>query len=455
MKKSIKWLLIIVAVLLIAWFAFSAYNKGKDSGEKVTVETVAKRVIVETVTASGNVYPEVEVKISPDISGQITNLMVQEGDSVKKGQVLARIYADIYALQKDQAAAQVAQARATVANSEAALLALQATLKNAEDNYKRNKTLFDQKVISQAELEQIETTYQSAQANYNAAKQNIRSLEAGTNVSQSGLSRANKDLSRTTIVAPMDGVVSSLSIKEGESVAGNSFNVGTEMMRVADMNIIEVRVDVGENDIVKVNLGDSADVEVDAYNNRKFKGVVTQIASSTKSNSLTGATTTDVTNYEVRIRLDKASYSDLIDPAKPRRFPFRPGMNASADIKTKRKDNVLSVPIAAVNARLKGSDKSLADSKKEKATTTGTDEDQNTSATAGDEMEEVVYVLQADNTVKKILVKSGIQDMNYIEILSGLTGNEKVVSGPYSAISQTLKDGTKVKVVTKEELFKK
>lgn len=454
MKKSVKWILIIVALIVIAGFAYSAYNKGKNTGEKVTTETVVKRTIVETVTASGNVYPEVEVKVSPDISGQVTNLMVQEGDSVKKGQVLARIYADIYALQKDQAAATVAQSRATVANSEAALLALQATLKNAEDNYKRNKTLYDQKVVSKAELEQIETTLQSAQANYNAAKQNIRSLEAGTQVSQSGLSRANKDLSRTTIVAPMDGVVSSLSIKEGESVAGNSFNVGTEMMRVADMNIIEVRVDVGENDIVKVNLGDSADVEVDAYNNRKFKGVVTQIASSTKNSSLT-ATTTDVTNYEVRIRLDKASYSDLIDPAKPRRFPFRPGMNASADIKTKRKDNVLAVPIAAVNARLKGSDKSLADSKKEKATNTGAEEDQNTNATPGAEMEEVVYVLQADNTVKKVLVKSGIQDMNYIEILSGLTGNEKVISGPYSAISQTLKDGSKVKVVSKEELFKK
>ncbi len=454
MKKSVKWLLIIIAVIVIAGFAYNAFNKSKNTGERVTTEPVAKRTIVETVTASGNVYPEVEVKISPDISGQVTNLMVQEGDSVKKGQVLARIYADIYALQKDQAAATVAQSRATVANSEAALLALQATLKNAEDNYKRNKTLYDQKVISKAELEQIETTFQSAQANYNAAKQNIRSLEAGTQVSQSGLSRANKDLSRTTIVAPMDGVVSSLSIKEGESVAGNSFNVGTEMMRVADMNIIEVRVDVGENDIVKVNLGDSADVEVDAYNNRKFKGVVTQIASSTKSSSLT-ATTTDVTNYEVRIRLDKASYSDLIDPAKPRKFPFRPGMNASADIKTKRKDNVLSVPIAAVNARLKGSDKSLADSKKEKATSTGADEDQDTNTGSGAEMEEVVYVLQPDNTVKKVLVKSGIQDMNNIEIVSGLTGNEKVVSGPYSAISQTLKDGAKVKVVTKEELFKK
>lgn len=454
MKKSVKWLLIIIAVIVIAVFAYNAYKKGKNTGERVTTESVARRTIIETVTASGNVYPEVEVKISPDISGQVTNLMVQEGDSVKKGQVLARIYADIYALQKDQAAATVAQSRATVANSEAALLALQATLKNAEDNYKRNKTLYDQKVISKAELEQIETTFQSTQANYNAAKQNIRSLEAGTQVSQSGLSRANKDLSRTTIVAPMDGVVSSLSIKEGESVAGNSFNVGTEMMRVADMNIIEVRVDVGENDIVKVNLGDSADVEVDAYNNRKFKGVVTQIASSTKNNSLT-ATTTDVTNYEVRIRLDKASYSDLIDPAKPRSFPFRPGMNASADIKTKRKDNVLSVPIAAVNARLKGSDKSLADSKKEKATSTGADEDQQTNSGTSDEMEEVVYVLQPDNTVKKVLVKSGIQDMNNIEILSGLTGNEKVVSGPYSAISQTLKDGTKVKVVTKEELFKK
>jgi HlyD family secretion protein len=219
------------------------------------------------------------------------------------------------------------------------------------------------------------------------------------------------------------------------------------------MSVLEVRVDVGENDIVKVNIGDSADVKVDAYNNRKFKGVVTKIASSTKTSSL--ASSNDVTNYEVRIRLNKDSYSDLAT----KKFPFRPGMNASADIKTKRHDNVLAVPITSVNARVKGSDKSMADRKKEEEkmksgdnNNANTDENQ---ALAGDELEEVVFILQKDGTVKKGVVQSGIQDISYIEILGGLKDGEQVISGPYDAISQKLKDGMKVKVVPKEDLFKK
>ncbi|HRO69503.1 MAG TPA: efflux RND transporter periplasmic adaptor subunit, partial [Chitinophagaceae bacterium] len=280
---------------------------GKDGkGEKVAVEKVSKRTIVETVTASGNIYPEVEVKISPDISGEITELNVQEGDSVKKGDVLARIFADIYALQRDEAASQVGQTQASVENSKAALEATKATLDQAKQAYDRNKMLFDQKVISQAEFEQFETNYRSAQANYNAALQSIRGLQANVVAAQTGLTRANKDLGRTTLVAPMDGVISSLKVKKGERVAGNSFNVGTEMMTVADMSVMEVRVDVGENDIVKVNIGDSADIELDAYNNRKFKGVVTQIASSTNATAAAAATN-DLTTYEVRIRLDRDS----------------------------------------------------------------------------------------------------------------------------------------------------
>jgi len=253
----------------------------------------------------------------------------------------------------------------------------------------------------------------------------------------------------------MSGVISSLKVKKGERVSGNSFTVGTEMMTVSDMSVLEVRVDVGENDIVKVNIGDSADIEVDAYNNRKFKGAVTEIASSTKT-SLTSASTNDVTNYEVRIRLDRESYKDLLDSAGKKRFPFRPGMNASADIKTKRHDNVLAVPITSVNARVKGSDKSMADKKKEDEKIKK-DEDESDQANTGydDELEEVVFVLQPDGKVKKVVVKSGIQDINYIEILSGLKAGDEIITGPYNAISKTLKDGTKVKVVPKDKLFEK
>ena len=446
MKKVLKWVLIGAGALLVIFF-IGTKLKGKDKTEKVAIEKATRRTIIETVNASGKVYPEVEVKISPDISGQITELNVEEGDTVKKGQVLARIYADIYSLQRDEAASRVNQSRATVDNSKASLQSLQSALDLAKQNYDRNKTLFDQKVISKSELDVFENSLRTAQANYNAALQNIRSLEAGVQTTQTGLSKANKDLSRTTIVAPMDGVVSSLKVKKGESVAGSSFNVGTEMMTVSDMAGIEVRVDVGENDIVKINIGDSADVEVDAYNNRKFKGIVTKIASSTKSGSAL-TSTNDVTNYEVRIRLNPDSYRDLIGKT----FPFRPGMNASADIKTKRVDNVLAVPIMAVNARVKGSDKSMADKKNEQKKEEGDE-----AAGGGDdnELEEVVFVLQKDGTVKKALVRSGIQDMNYIEILSGINAGDEIIAAPYAAISKTLKNGMKVKVVSREELFEK
>lgn len=447
MNKKLKWGLIITVALLVLAGIGRKLSSG-DKEEKVVVEAAIKRTIVETVNASGKVYPEVEVKISPDISGEITELNVEEGDSVRKGQVLARIYADIYALQRDEAASRVNQTAANVENSKAAQDALRATLRQAQLTYDRNKKLFDDKVISRAELEQYETTLRSAQANLNAAEQSIRGLQASVQGTQVSLSRANKDLSRTTLVAPMDGVVSSLKVKKGERVAGNSFNVGTEMMTVADMAVLEVRVDVGENDIVKISIGDSADVEVDAYNNRKFKGVVTKIASSTKGGAALAASN-DITNYEVRIRLDKSSYEDLARLP----FPFRPGMNATADIRTKVVQNVLAVPITAVNARVKGSDKSMADKKKEESETK--DQEESAATATGDELEEVVFVLQKDGTVKKAVVRSGVQDINYIEILSGLKLGDQVITAPYSAISKTLKDGTKVKSVKKEELYEK
>jgi HlyD family secretion protein len=449
MNKSLKWILIIVGVLAVLFVGAKMLGGKSSSGTKVTAEKAQKRTIIETVNASGKVYPEVEVKISPDISGEITELNVKEGDSVKRGQILARIYADIYSSQRDEAAARVMQSQATVANSEASLTALKAQLDQAKTNYDRNKDLYDQKVISKAEFEQFETQYRTAQSQYNAAQQNIRSLKAATQSTQTSLVAANKNLGRTTLVSPMNGVISSLSVKKGERVSGNSFTVGTEMMRVAEMDVMEVRVDVGENDIVKVNIGDSADIEVEAYNNRKFKGVVTQIASSTKT---TQTSSGDVTNYEVRIRIDASSYSDLVDPSKTKRFPFRPGMNASADIKTKRKDNVVSVPIASVAARMKGSDKTVADEKKEKEKGKDDNTDVNIS---GDALEEVVFVIKKEGTVEKRIVTTGIQDMNYIEITSGLKEGEQIVTAPFDAVNKTMKSGDKVTIVAKDKLFQK
>ncbi len=461
MNKTVKWILIILGILIVVLIVGKMIAGKGDEGIKVSTEKATKRLIIETVNATGKVYPEVEVKISPDISGEITELNVLEGDSVKKGQVLARIYADIYATQRDQAAAAVNQQQAMTANSQSQMDALKASMDQAERTYNRQKQLLDDKVISKAEFEQAESGYLSAKANYNAAIESIKGNKASIVSAQANLSRANKDLSRTTLIAPMNGVISSLSVKKGERVAGNSFALGTEMMRVADMTVMEVRVNVGENDIVKVNIGDSADVEVDAYNNRKFKGIVTQIAASTATSAsgLASTTSNDVTNYEVRIRLDAGSYSDLIDPTKSKKFVFRPGMNASADIKTKRHDNVLSVPINSVSARVKGSDKSIEDKKKEDKKNKPKDDqdnqDNNNANVNSDELEEVVFVLQKDGKVKKTIVKTGIQDINYIEILNGVNTGDEIVTGPYNAVSKTLKDGNKVKVVPKDKLFEK
>jgi len=344
MSKSLKWILLIVALLTVIFLVFRRKGGGAKI-ENVATEKATKRTIIESVSTSGKIYPETEVKVSPDFSGQVTELRVSEGDKVKKGQILARIN------------------------------------------------------------------------------------------------------NRSSIEAPIDGVVLSLKVKKGESVTGNSFSVGTEMMMVADMSVLEVRVDVGENDIIKINIGDSADVEVDAYNNRKFKGVVTRMANSTKGSSGIMSSSNDVTNYEVRIRLDSTSYKDLAD--KP--FPFRPGMNASAEIRTKRIENTLAVPIAAVNARVKGSDKSMEDKRiEEKAIK---DEDAASPPAKENELEEIVFVLQKDGIVKKVVVESGIQDINYIEVKKGLMEGDEVVIGPYAALSKNLKDGMKVKVVPKDKLF--
>ncbi len=449
MNKKLKWTLIAVGALALVWVAVKKFG-GSKAEEKVATEIAATRTIIESVNASGKIYPEVEVKISPDISGEITELNVAEGDSVRRGQVLARIYADIYALQRDAAASRLNQSSATVDNGRASLDALKANLDLAQQNYDRNKKLFDDKVISRAEFEQYETTLRSAKANYNAAQQNIKGLQAVVSSSMTDLNKANKDLGRTVLVAPMDGVISSLKVKKGERVAGNSFNIGTEMMTVADMSTLEVRVDVGENDIVKISIGDSADVEVDAYNNRKFKGIVTKIASSTSAGSVLSSSN-DVTNYEVRIRLLKDSYADLAG----NRFPFRPGMNASADIKTTRIDNILSVPITAVNARVKGSDKNMEDKKNEENDKNAANDGVTVDTGGGDELEEVVFILQPDGTVKKGVVTTGIQDINYIEVRSGLKAGDVVVTAPYNAISKKLKDGMKVKVVSKDKLFEK
>jgi HlyD family secretion protein len=317
------------------------------------------------------------------------------------------------------------------------------------------KQLFEDKVISRNEFNIAEAGYKSAEANYNAAKQGIRGNEAAVAGARANLAKANKDLGRTVIVAPMNGVVSLLSVKKGEKVAGNSFNVGTEMLRIADMSNIEIRVDVGENDIPKLHLGDSAVITVDAYNDRKFRGVVTQIASSNNgasAQSSLGNTSTDVTNYKVYIRILTESYADLLGRGKGT-FPFRPGMSASADIQTRTHANVLSVPINAVTTRDPNEKAAGANKKDEKGKDEGMVKDEVREEAT--ELDVVVYVINADNTVKKVKVKTAIQDINYIEITEGLKAGDMVVSGPYEVVSKTIKEKDRVKVVEKKDLFDK
>jgi HlyD family secretion protein len=448
MNKTTKWIIIGSVLLLVVLVIMSKSGVfGKKEGTKVTAEKAAKRTIIEVVNASGKVYPEVEVKVSPDISGEITELTVQEGDTVKKGQLLARIYADIYSIQRDQASFGVDQSKAQVANSKAGLDALQAQLDQAQKNYDMQKKLFDDKVISKSEFNVAEANFKTAKANYNAGVQNIKGVSASVQSAEASLNRANKDLGKTTIIAPMDGVVSLLNVKKGERVAGNSFNVGTEILRIANMDKIEVRVDVGENDIPKVKLGDSALVTIDAYSDRKFKGLVTQIASSNNgasSQSALAATTNDVTQYKVYVRLLPESYKDLLGKGI---FPFRPGMSATADIQTKTQLNVLSVPINAVTTRDKNN---IVVNKDDKEAS-----DINAPAPSLDDLDVVVFILGADGKVKKAPVKTGIQDINYIEITEGLKEGDEVVTGPYDIVSKTLKDSVEVKKVDKKELFEK
>jgi HlyD family secretion protein len=452
MKRKLLWITgTLVALIILLVVLKSSGVIGKEEGVKVATEKVTRRTISETVNASGKVYPEIEVKVSPDVSGEIVELQVEEGDSVRRGEILARIYADIYTSQRDQASAIVNQQQASVENNRAQLESLKSAMNLAERTYNRQKQLLAEKVISAAEFEQAENAWATAKANYNAAVQGIRSSQAGVESARSSLMRANKDLSRTVVVAPMNGVVSLLNVKKGERVVGNSMMAGTEMMRIADMSKIEVRVDVGENDIPKVHLGDSAMIEVDAYNNRKFKGVVTQIASSSATIAQPGTTTNDVTNYKVYIRLLPESYKDLIDPARPKAFPFRPGMTASADIFTKTKTNILAVSINAVTTREKGTDNVANEKKDEKKPEEGLQETEK--AGLSSDLDEVVFVLQPDKTVKRVTVKTDIQDINYIEVLQGLKEGTEVITAPYNVISKTLKDGMKVQVVEKDKLF--
>ena len=446
MNKKLIWILVGLAAIIVLLVGLKKAGViGKETGEEVTSEKVQLRTITESVNASGKVYPEIEVKVSPDISGEIVNLFVEEGDKVTKGQVLAKIYADIYSTQKDQATANVNQFQAQYENIKASLSGLKTSYENTKTTYERYKKLLDDKIVSRSEFEQTEQSFRSAESSYLGALQTIKSGAAQIQGVRAQLSRAEKDLARTTITAPMDGIVSSMSVKKGERVVGTAQMAGTEMMRVADMKSIEVRVDVGENDITKVKIGDTALVEVDAYNNRKFKGIVYKIANPVSALAASATSSAEVANYKVHIRLEPSSYEDLIKENS--KFPFRPGMTASADIQTKSKLNVISIPLNAVTTRDKE-----GNGKDTKVTTKTDDKNAAPADNKDEDINEVVFVLQKDSKVKMVKVKTDIQDLNYIEVI-GLKVGDEVITGPYSTVSKLLKDGSLVKIVAKDKLY--
>ena len=462
-KKNNKLIYILGGVIVVLLGVAVWQGQRKPKGIEVSAEEVTRRTIKETVAASGKVFPEVEVKISPDVSGEIVELYVEEGDSVRAGQLLAKVDPDAIRSQVERGAAAVNNSKARLAGAQAdiernraglvqakaQLEATQTQLANQKSVHQRNVQLRKEGVISEqdfenslASLEQLQANARSlqasvasAEANLKASQQSAKAAEFSVKSDQATLKELNTNLRRTSLFAPMDGVVSMLLVEKGERVVGSNMMAGTEMLRVANMNAMEVQVDVSENDIPKVAVGNTVDVEVDAYLDRTFTGVVTEIANS--ATSAAGAAVTlnsdQVTNFVVKIRLDPQSYQDLISPNN--RFPFRPGMSASVEINTTTAADVISVPIQSVTTREKKTD----------------DDAPKKASGDNDDLLEVVFVLDGEDKVKMVEVSTGIQDDTNIEVTSGLTGGERVVSGPYSAISKKLEDGKAVNLKKEED----
>ena len=448
MKKII--LITIIGLLVLA----VVIGLKQCSGKKpvvVTTEVAQRRSIVETVSANGKIQPEVEVKISSDVSGEIVELFVKEGDQVKKGDILCKINPLIYESNLSRMAATLNGAKANLSNSKARLEQIKASFANIEASFQRNKKLFEQGAISQADFDGAKAAYEGAIADIKGAEENVNASDFNVKSTEASLKEASDNLAKTTIFSPVSGTVSKLNREKGERVVGTAQMEGTEIMRLANLNEMEVSVDVNENDIVRVQNGDTASIEVDAYMERRFKGIVTEIANSANT---TGVTAEQVTNFTVKIRILQESYQDLVSTNRP---PFRPGMSATVDIQTQEARGVIAVPIQSVTTRsdsteFKQKEKLTSDEKEEEIVVKNDANNNEKEMKETIKVEECVFIY-SDGKAKKIKVKTGIQDNNYIEIKEGIKEGDEVVSGPYSAIAKQLKDDTAVKKVDKEELF--
>ncbi|KXK40335.1 MAG: efflux RND transporter periplasmic adaptor subunit [Saprospiraceae bacterium] len=442
--------------LLVLLAGIGIVKQSRNSNSiSVTVAEAQKRTIRETVSASGKIYPVVEVKISSDVSGEIVDLYVKEGDSVVVGQILAKIDPDSYlsAVQRGEASlnasrAQLSISKSQIESSKAQKAQILAQLENARTIHKRNEQLKKDGVISQAEFDQSLSSVKQLEANLRAAEASIKSAQMNAEASEfsikgavASLNELKTSLDRTTIKAPTNGIISKLSVEKGERVVGTIQMAGTEMMRISNLNNMEVQVEVSENDILKVSVGDLVDIDVDAYIGKKFKGRVTEIANSasnigTQSSSL--LTNDQVTNFIVKVGIDEDSYKEMRTPTM--KYPLRPGMSASVDIYTNEVQDVVAVPIQCVTIREKESNHAK---KKHQ------DEEQEDIKL--EELNEVAFVMEAD-TARQVVVTTGIQDDEFIEIKSGLKAGDQVISGPYNEVSKTLKGGDKVrKRIDKED----
>ncbi|MFN6379649.1 MAG: efflux RND transporter periplasmic adaptor subunit [Flavobacteriales bacterium] len=427
MKKSWKIVLGILGGILFLVILMSIFTGGKSEVE-VTTDKVAKRSIVETVSASGKLQPQTEVKIQSEVSGQIVELPVKEGDLVEKGQLLVRINPDLYIAAVNRAEAALNTAKSNLASARARLAQAEAQFKAQELNFERQRRLYDEKAISKAEFDNAVSQYETAKAEVIAAKETINGAEFSIESAQASKNEATDNLKRTTIMAPMSGTVTALTKEIGETVLGNNMMSGDIIMKISALNTMEVNVEVNESDIVRVNVGDSAIVEVDAFQDVKFKGIVTEIG-NTALNALTGAalSTNEVTNFSVKILVLEESYSDLLKGQAAGYSPFKPGMSATVDIETETVMDVLTVPIKAVTSR------------------------DDTASFKSDEETKLkepliaVFVLNESNEAIIREVKTGAQDDEYIHIKDGLKEGEEVITGPYEEVAKRLKNKDKVK----------
>jgi len=428
-KKTIYFLLggAIVIIAVLIGLSKAGVIGNKDEGKEVEVSKVIASTIVETVSATGKIQPEIEVKLSSMVSGEIIALNVKEGQVVKKGDLLVKINPDLYTSGLDRSVANLSGTKAGLTQSEA-------SYKEAKANYERNKTLYDKGVISKSDWDKAISTYEVAKATRQNAYYNVQSASAS-------VTEARDNLGRTLIYAPADGTISVLNVELGERVLGTQQMAGTELLRVANLNNMEVEVDVNENDIVKVKIGDEANVEVDAYLKKKFRGTVTSISNSAS----TTLTSDQVTNFKVKVRILKDSYQDLLEGQPNTYSPFRPGMTATVDIITRTKNNVLAVPISSVV--VKADTTAVKDVKVEEPS------DDKKAAPKSDKKFECVFVKVGDKAKIRI-IKTGIQDDTNIEVMSGLKPGDMVITGPYTTVSKDLNSGDKVKL-KKADLPKK